>query len=349
MQHDDDTTPTTCTLTSYGPLRVILPGDQVSKQRVDDEIAYTLRAHAHYEKIAPREIRADDTVYIAIESTKDGEPFPRLTTPGHNLELGSHAMPDAFERELAKLSIGETSTISLDLPGMGETTADGSHLPLHLDSKVTVLELRRKVIPALTDTWVQENITGMSTVPEFCAGTRLRIENRRREELFASMPIAAANILAARLVEPIPDEAVREAFENSTRSFLAFLDEQGSSREEFLEQEHITSEQFDEQLKTETREMVTQGLALVALAEHLDLEVSQEEMDAALGESDPRHRAEARKACEEAGMLPRAREAALRMKAMAHLLKMTTFMDPDGTEDAGFKHQLLHIYKVDTE
>ncbi len=337
------------TLTSYDTVEVALPAGSVSERLVDDEIARTLRAHARHERVAPRTIRDDDIVHLAIESTRDGDPYPRLTTPGHDLELGCHAMPDAFERQLLGLSVGETATISFDLPGMGEATSDGSRSPLHLDSTVTVLELRRRVVPALTDAWMRENITGMSTVAEFRAGARLRLENRRREELLASAPIAAADVLATRLVDPLPDEAVREALGNSTRSFLTFLKQQGISKERFLEQERITSEQFEKRLQEETRQMVAQGLALLALAEHLDLEVTQEEIDATFGEDDPGRAAEARRACEEAGMLPRAHEAALRVKSMGHLLEMTAFKLPDGTKDTAFRHQLLHAYGVDAK
>lgn len=312
------------TLSSYEPVTVTLPEPAVSDAEVNDQIYRFARSRATYEAVQDRTVvEPTDFVFISLETTKDGEPFEGLTAKEQIMKLGSGNMPESFEREVVGMSVGETKTFDFEGPSF-ELGEDGNPVMETFTTTLTVHEIRQEIIPAVTDAWIAENTPGFTTVPDFANMIRTQMQSERSAEVDRMKHFAVASTLAKRLEGNIPDELFESGIAQTQAMFEMTLKQQGLTREAFLAQNGMDEQRLGMELLMQAREMLAQGLALDALAEHLRLTIEDSDVDAIFGGRTPEETAAARKACEEAGDMPRAREAALRSKALAWLVETAT-------------------------
>ncbi len=307
------------TLSSYEPVSITLPVVNVTDEQVEEQIAQIAESLASYEKVEDREIREDDHLYIELQSFEDGKPFTPLT--GRRiLKLGDGFMPEGFEAQVKTMQVGETKTFDFELEG--PPAGDGESAPAlnkTITATVTVLEIREHTAGQLTDAWVAKNIMGCDTVDGFRARIRQDLQQQWRQHIEQRKYYECVAELAKRLDARIPDPLFEQGLRDTHKSFEHNLAQQGMTLDEFLQQEGISRQQFDMEMLMQARQMVAQAIALDLLAEHLNLNVSDEEINMVFGGKNAQQNAAARKACEDAGKLPEARQAALRNKAVQWL------------------------------
>lgn len=311
------------TLSSYDPVSITLPEPAVSDAEVDEQLYRFAQSRATYEKVEDRHVEPTDFVFVSLETTKDGEPFKGLTTEGQMIKLGSGHMPEGFEREIASMSAGETKTFDFEGPSF-ELDENGEPKNDTFTTTVTIREIRQQVIPAITDAWVAANIPGFNTVPEFANTVRTQMQADRATEVEHMKHFACASTLAKRLEGHIPDDLFEMGIAQTHQMFEMDLKRQGLTKEAFMQQRGLDEQRLNMELLMQAREMLAQGLALDALAEHLGLTLEDSDLDEVFGGNTPEETAAARKACEDAGQMPQAREAALRGKALKWLVETAT-------------------------
>ncbi|NTW29387.1 MAG: hypothetical protein HGA39_08515 [Coriobacteriia bacterium] len=325
MTDEDATTPEPnapdhqFTLSSYEPVTITLPVIDVPDSAVDEQLLKIAEGYASYEKIEDREIRPTDALLLAVSATENGEPFPGLTTDGRVVQLGQNLMPDEFEQQVASMSVGETKTFDFEGPTY-ETGEDGMPIMSKVTATVTVLEIQQPIIPAITDIWVSANIPGAKTVPEFREMLKKQMASQMAPKVEEYKYFQCASALAQRLEGRIPDDLFEKGMAAANASFEAALAQQKMTKQEFLEKQGMDQNQFDIQLLMQARQMIAQQEALGALADHLKIEVTDEDINAVFGGKTAEQNAAARKACEEAGQLDDARKAAQGGKALKWLV-----------------------------
>lgn len=301
------------TLSSYDPVEIFLPPVTVSEADVDQQLQSLALQVPSYEKIKGAGALPDDERYIAIESTHAGEPFAPLTGK-RILKLGEGFMPEEFDKQVGPMVAGDTKTFDFDVPW--EEGADGQPVMSTLTAAVTVLEIRRQVTPEITDAWVSQNIPGASSVGELRARIREQLEAQLAQQLEQRKYFLAASALAERLQGAIPDDLLERALAGNREGFEANLRKQGITREQFLAQQGITEHQLTMQNLMQTREMLAQALALDAMADHLGLDVDDDEINAVFGARTPGQTAAARASAEGEGRLAEVRALARRNKTV---------------------------------
>ena len=311
----DGVAPHRFTLSSYDPIEVKLPKVGVEDAHISEQLFQIAKNYATFEKIDDREVRPDDHLFIAVESTENGQPFPGLTTTGRVFKLGEGHMPPGFESEVASMRVGETKTFTFEGPSF-EVDAEGNPIMSEVTSTVTVLEIRQEAIPAITDAWVAANIPGANTVPEFREMVKAQMEAQLAGQFEQYKQFACASTLAQRLQERIPDDLFQNGMMRANMQLEMALRQQNMTKADFLKQQGIDEQQFGMQMLMQAREMIAQEAALDAMAENLGIEVNDAEVDAVFGGRTPEQTAAARKACEEAGQLDDAKAAARRMKTL---------------------------------
>lgn len=299
------------TLSSYGPVEIHLPPVAVSQADVDQQLQALAQQIPSFDKIEGAGALPDDERYIAIESTHAGEPFTPLT--GKRIfKLGEGFMPEEFDKQVGPMLAGETKTFDFEVPW--EEGADGQPVMSTITSAVTVLEIRRQITPEITDAWVSQNIPGASSVSELRARIREQLEAQLAQQLEQRKYFLAASVLAERLQGAIPDDVFERALAGNREGFEVNLRKQGITKEQFLAQQGITEHQLTMQNLMQTREMLAQALALDAMADHLGLDVDDDEINAVFGARTPEQTAAARASAESAGRLAEVRDLARRNK-----------------------------------
>ncbi|MCL1879062.1 MAG: hypothetical protein FWF71_00290 [Actinomycetia bacterium] len=316
-------------VSSYDPVSIKVPRVSVSEAEVDEQLLRLAESRASCERLADRPLAFGDSILIAL-NTKDsqGEQIDELTSDRYQYQLGQGFLPAQFDQEILGMNVGESRSFEVALPGSEaavdsggdgkEAVGNGSPAataPEKLSFTVELLELQKRVIPAVTDIWVEKTFPGMRSVPELRDAIRRQGLAAREQEIKDMSMYLAASEFAQRFEGSIPDK-----FHEFTRGELLAqlqdgLDARNMSLEEHAASQGMTVEQFNTRMMTQIRETSKQGFCLDALARHLELEITDEDIETVFGQMAPDHEQEARQEFEATGRMYLIREAAMRNKA----------------------------------
>ncbi|HRE02180.1 MAG TPA: hypothetical protein PLV68_12835, partial [Ilumatobacteraceae bacterium] len=152
----------------YGGLRVELPAVTASDDDVDAAVNAELSRQATLADI-DRPVAFGDQVTLDLAASIDGEPVPGLNTDEWLYEVGKGWVAGGFDDQLVGASAGDELSFRL-VPNGAEAEADFA---------VTVSRVQEKVLPELTDTWVDENIAEFDTVEAWRASVRERLDQTK--------------------------------------------------------------------------------------------------------------------------------------------------------------------------
>jgi trigger factor len=258
-------------LPDWTSLEVPRPEVEVPQELVDSELEALRDAVAELAPVEGRPATAGDVVVVDVVSPS-GEARRDMV-----VELGTGRMVDELEDALTGMSPGETKEVEHEL-------ADGSHAHL----TVTLNEIKEKVLPPLDDDLARA-ASEFDTLAELRADIEGRIADHLTAEVEAGFRAAAADaVVQASGVQPsgpLVDARANELL----AGFLRTLENRRISPETYLTATNQTPEQLRDQMRAEAALSVARELVLDAVAEQLGIEVSDDEIEAALreqGESD---------------------------------------------------------------
>lgn len=291
-------------LSSYEPLKVVLPKQTVTKPEVDRQLEELAYRTADTKTIEPRQARLGDIVILKLETHKGEVAVDQLTGENFGLELGVGAIAQNFEDAVCKLSPGESTTVTHLTQGLGEVT-----------SKIELQEIRERIIPAINDIWVAKHFEDVKTVPDLADKIEKEMVQYLREEALRQAPIKVADDLAERLEQRVPQELLEKGYKDFRANFEAMLQMQGLTREQFMRMQGVSEEELAEQEKEEAKRAVEQSCALGALADHNKTEIKDEEIAQYLG-INSEAQDQFLEAIKKDGSYAEAKESARRNKAM---------------------------------
>ncbi|MDR1422397.1 MAG: hypothetical protein LBI64_05995 [Coriobacteriales bacterium] len=300
-------------LSSYDPVRVVLPRASASEEEIDAQFLQLAQSNATFEKTNGHLVQREDHIAIALAAVDaQGDLLPRLTADNRFYTVGEGFMPAGFDEQLLGMSLGESKTFGLAVPDL---SAEDSETPTDATITVTVREINRRVIPAITDVWIAKNFPGIKTVPELREFIRSELLRAKTHELESMKTSAAAAELAKRFEGSIADEFYEFTRAEIMARFQQQLQQQGLTMQRYLQQQGIDERQFDMNTMLQIREVLVQGFSLDALARHLKLELDDEDIAETYRRMAPGYEREARAEFEGSGRLYLVRQAALRTKA----------------------------------
>ncbi|MDR2197722.1 MAG: hypothetical protein LBO07_07175 [Coriobacteriales bacterium] len=307
-------------LDDYSPVSIKLPRVQVSDAEIDQQLLKIADTYATYEKDQDRPVQAGDHILFSIEAKNaSGEVIKGFTADRRLYSLGENFMPEEFDQAILGMDIGESRTFDVTGPNLSRTSLDDAETET-LTFSVTLLEIQKRVIPAITDAWVEKNIPGKKTVPELREAIREQGLKEREKQAEGMKAYLAASELAQRFKAKIPDEFYEFTRDELMQNLMQNLRRQNKTLEEFVEAEG-GQQQFSMQLMMQTRAVLTQTFSLDALARHLGLTVEPADIEATYAVMAPGHEKEARTEFEKTGRVYLIREAALRNKANRWLVE----------------------------
>ena len=239
---------------------------EVPQEAVDAELEGLRSSVAELVPVEDRPVVEGDTVVVD------------LVTPGgeaqrdYVVELGQGRLLDELEAGIVGMQAGETKQVEAEL-GDDSTAA----------IEVTVKEIKEKVLPPLDD-----DLARAASEFETLGELRGEIESRLREQLEAETEGAFRAATADALVEaanvnpdgPLVESRARELLAGLLRS----LERRGISADTYLQLTGSSAEELQERVRAEARRSVARELVLEAVAERLDLEVADEEVEALVRE-----------------------------------------------------------------
>lgn len=267
-------------LGEYKGLEVGRAEKEVPDEIVDREIERVREGFARLEPVE-RPAAEGDSMLIDFEGLIDGNAFEDGKAEDYLLALGSGQLIEGFEEQLIGSGPGEERTVRVSFPG----DYQAEHLAgKEAEFRVKVKEVREKVLPELDDDFAAD-ASEFDTLEELRADVREKVGAALESRAEEDFRVAAVDAAVDAATVDVPDELVTaratERWERMERQLAsrgmdpnAFLQMQGKSREELIEESRPDAER---ELKREA--------VVTAVAEAEGIEVSEEEMVEALEHS----------------------------------------------------------------
>jgi trigger factor len=247
-------------LPDWKQLEVGIAEVEVPGELVQHELDALRATVAELVPVEGRPVAPDDTVVVDLVAEDE-------TRRDYVIELGRGAVVEEIEQGLVGMSAGETKDMSFEL-------ADGSTQSL----AATVKEIKEKVLPPLDD-----DLARAASEFETFAELRTDVESHLREQIgeevetrfradAADALVAASRVAAAG---PLVESRTRELL----RGFARQVEARGVQLETFLAMTGQQPEELVARLRDEAERSVARELVLDAVADQLELDVPDAEVE----------------------------------------------------------------------
>jgi trigger factor len=248
-------------------LQVAAPEPDLPSELVDSELEYLRGTVAELASIDHRPAQPGDVVVVDLDGEDAG-----TTQRDYVLEVGTGRLVDEIEAALVGMAAGEEKEVELELAD--ERTAAVS---------VRVTDVKEKVLPPLDD-----DLARAASEFETLADLRADIESGLQEQLDAELEVVLRQNAIDALVEASSFDSLEPMVERRTAEiatgFVRTVERRGVSLETYLAMTGQTQEQVIERLRTEAEQSLKRELVLDAVADELELEIADEEVEALVRE-----------------------------------------------------------------
>ena len=244
----------------WAGLEVPAPESEVPEELVERELEVLRASVAELVPVEDRPAKDGDVLIVDLVD-ESGE-----AQRDYVVQLGAGRLVEDIERGLRGMSPGETKTIAYTDPEGQKKHAEA-----------TLKELKEPVLPPLDDELARA-ASEFETLDEL----RTEIEGRLREaiqaELDADFRAAAIDKLVEASNVEVSDALVEARAAELLGAMLRSLERRGLDAETYLQVTGQTADQLRETLRAEARRAISRELVLEAVADKLQVEVSDDEV-----------------------------------------------------------------------
>jgi trigger factor len=310
----------------YDSLKITVDNPAVGDEEIDAQIDQLRERFADLEEsTAP--LSKGDYAQLNIKGYIHDEEVPGLTVSDFLYEVGSELVVSKLDEELQGKRPGDVLKFNDTLgPRWGERAGD------EVAFEVLVKETKRKVLPDITDEWVQE-ASEFDTVEALKNDMRTRVENVRLIQAHMAVRDKVLQAVGAKVAIDIPEPLIQEEMERRLHNLLHRLEEQGANVEQYLEATNTTQDQLIADVRLEATKAVKADLALRAVVAAEQIVADDDEIEAEiarLAERTGRKPAQLRKEIERGQGLQAVRSELSRGKALQFLVDHATVVDEEG-------------------
>ena len=315
----------TVAIPGYGGLVVALPALEVDDEEVTAQVD-RLRATSGELVEVTRPVLTGDQVTIDIRGTRaeadaDGDDSD-LTADDFLYEVGSEGVIPGLDDQLLGTKAGDSVTFDAELEALGQTVS----------FTVTVKDVKELSLPDADDDWASE-ASEFATLEELRADIAERLRQRRIVEAQMALQQKTVEALVELVTEEMPEQLVLAELRERIHDLNHRLEGQGMSLGQFLGVTGRSEDEFLDELRAQALQSVKADLALRALVEAEDIQVTDEELDeelAAMGSRLEMDADQVRSQLERAGRLAAVRSDRRKAKAMRWLVDSVELVDENG-------------------
>ncbi len=308
-------------LSSYDPVEIELPPEEATQQDIDLQINALKEYYYSFKEITGRTVKDEDYVVLAMRAEQAGEPVEALCSEERIYQLGQGHFSEDFDKNLKRMKIDATKKFSIEEDGTAT------------DYEVTIKGIREKEYPALDDEFAK--LCGFESLDDLNERLSTSITEQKRMKMPHIKEQEACYALAERLQGEAPESVVKATQGELAQQIFTDLQRQGVTLDVYMQQRGITPEQFQKDLEQQSGDSARQSLALDALARHLGLEVTDDEIMEEFVNSGMEKPKELKEEWEREGRIPQLRESMLRSKASDKLVAdaIVTIKQPEAAEE----------------
>ena len=264
-------------LGDYKSLKYEVEDVKVEDSEVEDEIKSNLERKADLELKEDGVVENGDITVIDFEGFKDGVAFDGGKADNYELTIGSNSFIPGFEEQMIGMKAEETKDINVTFPE-DYHVEDLKGKPVVF--KVTVHEIKKKVLPELNDEFVKDlKIENINTVDEY--------KNYLKENLLSSKKADAENKASEKLIKEFADASTvnipQVMIDNETDQLIneqaQRLAYQGISFEQYMKIINQSKEDIKKNLEPAASERLKVTLCLEELAKEEKIEASEDDIE----------------------------------------------------------------------
>ena len=251
----------------------------VTDADVEKDIEQTRERFAESVEVTGRPAQLGDVANIDFVGKTDGKEFEGGSAKGFDLTLGSGQFIAGFEDQVVGMNIGETKDIGVTFPE--------NYQAEELKGKpavftVTLNKLTGKNLPALDDEFAKK--LGSDTVDAYKAKVRERLEKNAASRSLNETENSIITEIAKGATAEIPDAMIEKQEEYSMQRMEYNLMYQGIRLDDYLKYVGQTRDEYKKHFEEEARRTVLHQLIVEKLIKELNIEATQEEIDAKVAE-----------------------------------------------------------------
>jgi trigger factor len=228
---------------------------------VDQELELLRQTAATLVPAEDRPAREGDT--LVADLVREGQ-----SERDYVVELGSQRLIPEIEASLIGMSVGETKELSY---------GDGEQV------EATVKEIKEKELPELDDELARA-VSEFATLDELRADITKRLQEQLEAAVESDFRSAALGELVRESNVQVSPELVRQRATTLLRELMQSLERRGLTLEAFLGLTNQTVEQVEERIVAQAAGSIAGELVLEAIADDLDVLVSDDEIRETLQE-----------------------------------------------------------------
>lgn len=262
-------------LGKYKGVEIEAVSEEVPEEAIDAELENQRKLNARQINVDDRPAEDGDRVNIDFEGKVDGEVFEGGTGENQDLELGSNTFIPGFEEQIVGHEVGDTFDVKVTFPE--DYFAD------ELKGKEAVFEVKLNSIsfeelPELNDEFIKD-ISEFDTIEEYKDDFRKKKEEQYKETAKQTRQMRALAKVAEDIEVEVPEVMVDNAIDEQIRNLDFNLQSQGMGLEMYLQMMGTNIEDFKDTMREDAEREVRQGLALTAVKEAENIEVTDEEVE----------------------------------------------------------------------
>lgn len=221
------------------------------------------------------DVQEGDFAVIDFAGYIDGEPFSGGAAEDHLLQVGSGQFIPGFEEQMIGMNVGETKDIVVTFP----ENYHAEHLAgQEATFKVTVKELKERVLPELDDEFAKDVSESASTLDELKAEIRKTLE----DDLSRRTAVQLENTLLDKIADnskiELPQSMVKHQAQHMAEDYLRNLMYQGITPDRYFEITNTTMEELAENFEEESARRLRHDLILEAVAKAEGITVTDDEV-----------------------------------------------------------------------
>jgi trigger factor len=318
-------------LVGYQGLQVTVPSPAVTDEELSKQID-RLRTPFGELREVERPVQDGDHVTIDLKGVRDGDPVAGLSAEDYLYEVGTDSLVPGADEELRGATKG--ATVEFESPfGPGPVTedaVDGEEATVTIT--LVVKDVKEMVLPEITDEWAGE-ASEFETVAELEADLRTRMGMVKKVQANMAVRDEAVKALAELVEDDLPDALVNAELERRLHDLAHRLEAQGATIQQYLEATGQAQHQLVDDLRGTATDAVRADLALRALAEAEQLEVTDSDVDAEIDSLATRmdqSPESLREQLERADQMPAVRSDIRKAKALGWLMEHVDIVDEEG-------------------
>jgi len=261
----------TIDLPNYEGREVEVNSPDVTEDELDEQITRMRSQFATVEEVE-RESRDGDFVSVDVEAIKDGETIEGATASELLYEIGSGLFIEGLDGHIMGKAAEAVVEFDAPLPeGFGDRAGE------EVSFKVTVNEVKERILPDLNDDWVDEN-TEFEAVDDLVSELREQLAEAKLQAVSRQYAERALETLVDQVEVELPEALVRAEMDDHLHRFVHRLEDSELTLDDYFQSSGQDQEAFFEDLNQQAQLSLRNQLVLEAVAKEEGIDVTQEDI-----------------------------------------------------------------------